>query len=165
MNCLRFVSSLLLLCLILRVKHDDDTYPFLACQLSRGMSYHFRSKFLNPTSRRSTRNDRPLSTSSRPKQTRNTFTAIEKFVNIQLLILGFLQLLAVRFPFHIWSQSRCCFRSYSSDTPSAFVTRTAFSNIIRGNLYAFRKERITKLILDKQDFSIIPALQRKVGEA
>jgi len=128
-----------------------------------GMAYHFWSKFLKPTSRRPTRNDRPLPTSSRPKQTRNTFTAIEKFVNVQLLVLGFLQVLAVRFPLHIWSQSRCWLRTYSSDTPSPFVTRTALANVIRGNLHAFRKNRITQLILDKQDSSMNPALQRKVG--
>ena len=62
-----------------------------------GLGYHFWSKPLPPVSRRPARNDSPRPKSSRPELTQNTFRAIEKFVNVQFLVLGFLQLTAARF--------------------------------------------------------------------
>jgi hypothetical protein len=88
---------------------------------------------------------------------------MEKFVNVQLLALGFLQLLAARFPLPIWAESKCWLRTYTSETPSEFVTRTAFTNIFRRNLFGFGNDWITQLILAKQDNSSNPALWRKLG--
>ncbi|RJP20333.1 MAG: hypothetical protein C4527_25240 [Candidatus Omnitrophota bacterium] len=60
---------------------------------------------------------------------RSIDSQMEKNVNIQLLVLGFLQLLAARFPLPIWAKSKCWLRTYTSETPSEFVTRTAFTKL------------------------------------
>lgn len=127
-----------------------------------GFGYHFWSQPLPPVSRRPSRKS-VLPKSNRPHLTRNTFLAMEKFVNVQLLVLGFLQLLAARFPLHIWAKSKCWLRTYTSETPSEFVTRTAFTNIIRSNLFSFGNDWITQLILAKQNNSSHPAFSKKLG--
>lgn len=119
-----------------------------------GFGYHFWSKPLPAVSRRPTRNDAPRPKSFRPELTRKTFQAMEKFVNIQLLVLGFLQLVAAKFPLQIWSQSRCWLRTYTSETPSEFVTRTVICNSFKTNLEGFGKKWITNLIQEKQNKSL-----------
>jgi hypothetical protein len=84
-------------------------------------------------------------------------------VNVQLLALGFLQLLAARFPLPIWAESKCWLRTYTSETPSEFVTRTAFTNFFRRILFGFGNDWITQCIHDKQENSSNPALLRKLG--
>jgi hypothetical protein len=128
-----------------------------------GVEYHFWSSPLPPTSRRPSRNNSPRPQSTRPELTRNTFHAIEKFVNVQLLALGFLQLLAARFPSQIWATSKCWLRTFTHETPSEFVTRTALMNIIRCNLFGFSKNWITQLIRNKQNLSNNPEILDKTG--
>ncbi|MFB3789451.1 MAG: hypothetical protein ACE15F_24090 [bacterium] len=128
-----------------------------------GFAYHFWSHPLPPVSRRPARPHSPGSPSTCPPLTRNTFLAMEKFVNVQLLVLGFLQLLAARFPVHVWAKSKCWLRTYTSETPSEFVTRTALVNIIRSNLCGFGNHWITQLITEKQENSWNPAISRKTG--
>ena len=84
------------------------------------------------------------------EKTNNTLAAIEKFVNVQLLVLGMLQLIAKQFPAEVKTKANCCLRTVSSNTPSEFVTRTALANILRKNLYGFAKDWITQLIQQKQ---------------
>ena len=99
----------------------------------------------------------------RPELTRNTFLAMEKFVNVHLLALGFLQLVAARFPLQVWVKSKCWLRTYTSETPSEFVTRTALVNIIRCNLFGFGKDWITQLIQEKQNLPMNPDFLDKTG--
>ncbi len=127
-----------------------------------GLGYHFWSQPLPPVSRRPSRPS-VLPKSNQPHLTRNTFLAMEKFVNVQLLVLGFLQLAAAQFPLHIWVESKCWLRTYTSETPSEFVTRMAFTNILRRNLSGFGNDWITQLIRAKQDNSCNPALSMKLG--
>ncbi|MCP4570136.1 MAG: hypothetical protein GY841_21360 [FCB group bacterium] len=128
-----------------------------------GLAYHFWSTPLPPVSRRPLRNASPLPKSSKPELTQNTFDAIEKFVNVQFLVLGLLQLVAAKFPLHVWAKSKCWLRTYTSDTPSEFVTRTAFINIIRCNLLGFGKDWITHLIQQKQNNSTNPVILGQTG--
>ena len=111
-----------------------------------GMAYHFWSQYLSPASRRPRKKARNEPCSSHPLQTRNTLDAIEKFVNVLLLVLGTLQLIAKAYPQQVRRKARCWLRTMSTYTPSEFVTRTALSNIIRSNLYGFGKDWITQLI-------------------
>jgi len=128
-----------------------------------GLNYHFWSKPLPSVSRRPSRNDSPRPKSSKPELTLKTFNAIENFVNIQFLVLGFMQLLAAKFPLQIWSQSRCWLRTYTSTTPSEFVTRTVLCSIIKSNLLGFGKDWITQLIQDKQKNANNPAILEQSG--
>ncbi len=115
-----------------------------------GMMYHFWSQHLSPASRSPKKNKDQEQSSSDLIQTQNTFAAIEKFVNIQLLLLGMLQLMAKQFPTEIKEKAHCWLRTTSSNTPSEFVTRTALANIIKNILSGFGKDWITQLIREKQ---------------
>jgi len=114
------------------------------------MAYHFWSHYLSPASRRPKKNKDQEQNSSNPTQTRNTLAAIEKFVNVQLLVLGMLQLIAKKFPAQVKAKANCWLRTFSSNTPSEFMTRTALTNILKSNLYGFAKDLITQLIRQKQ---------------
>ncbi|MFH1706833.1 MAG: transposase [Planctomycetota bacterium] len=94
-------------------------------------AYHFWSSYLAPASRRPAANPKTPPLSANPPRTRDTLAAIEKFVNLQLLVLGFLQLLAFRFPNEVRTSARCRLRTVSRSIPSEFVTRLALVNIIR----------------------------------
>ncbi len=115
-----------------------------------GMGYHFWSQYLNPASRRPKKNARQRQGSSNVAQTRNTLAAIEKFVNVQLLVLGVLQLIARAHPAQVKAKAGCWLRTVSSNTPSEFVTRTALIKVIRSNLYGLGKDWIMRLIRQKQ---------------
>lgn len=127
------------------------------------MGYHFWSKYLRPVSRRPGKNDAKPRGSSRPAKTQNTLDAIEKFVNLQLLTVGLLQLLARKFPLQIWSKARCWLRTVSSEIPSEFVTRTALATLLRTNLFTFGKDWITQIIIQKQNTTKNTGLFRKAG--
>ena len=109
--------------------------------------YRFWSKHLRPASRRPVRKDKSDAHSSRPKKTDNTLAAIEKFMVVHLLVVGALQLLANRFPAHIFGQARCWLRTSCGAVPSEFVTRTALVHIIQTNILSFGKDWMTQLIL------------------
>lgn len=115
------------------------------------MGYHFWSQYLDPASRRPKKNDKTRRRSEDIEKTRNTLVAIEKFVNVQLLVLGTLQLIAKKYPAQVKAKANCWLRTVSANTPSEFVTRIALSKIIKSKLYGFGKDRITQLIRLKQN--------------
>jgi len=114
------------------------------------MAYHFWSQYLTRASRKPKKNKARKQESSDLAKTNNTLAAIEKFVNVQLLVLGMLQLIAKQFPAEVKSKANCWLRTVSSKTPSEFVTRTAVANMLKNNLYGFAKDWITQLIQQKQ---------------
>ena len=121
-----------------------------------GLAYHFWSKYLEPVSRRPSRNSTITSKSSCPEKTKNTLEAIEKFLSLQLIVLGTLQLLAANFGSEITQQANCWLRTPCGVVPSAFVTRTALANLIRTNIRILAKNWITQLIFAKQKASLPP---------
>jgi hypothetical protein len=127
------------------------------------MAYHFWSQYLHPASRRPKRKKDQKQNSLNPMQTQNTLAAIEKFVNVQLLVLGMLQLIAKQFPVEVKAKANCWLRTVSTSTPSEFVTRTALSNILKNNLYGFGKDWITQLIRQKQISRKNEAVDKKVA--
>ncbi len=114
------------------------------------MAYHFWSQYLSRTSRRPKKKKDQERNSTNPMRTNNTLAAIEKFVNVQLLVLGMLQLIAKQFPAEVKTKANCWLRTVSANTPSEFVTRTALANVLKNNLYGFAKDWITQLIRQKQ---------------
>jgi len=114
------------------------------------MAYHFWSQYLSRASRKPKKQKDQEQKSTNPTQTKNTLAAIEKFVNVQLLVLGMLQLIAKQFPAEVKTKANCWLRTVSSKTPSEFVTRTALANMLKNNLYGFAKDWITQLIQQKQ---------------
>ena len=125
-----------------------------------GMRYHFWSKYLPPASRRPARKETPRPVSSKPEKTENTIAAIEKFLHVQIIVTGALQLLACRFAHQI---DRCWLRTPCGKIPSIFVTRTALANVIRTNLIDFAKDWITQLILQKQNLAKTQARLQKAA--
>jgi len=115
-----------------------------------GMCYHFWSKYLKPISRRPIRNDKTIRFSSNIKMTRNTFVAIEKFVNIKLLVIGLLQVTALDRPDQVKAKANCWLRTVTSKIPSEFVTRIALAKIIKNNLRSLGSNWIMQLIRGKQ---------------
>jgi len=115
-----------------------------------GMNYHFWSQYLSPASRRPKKEKDQNQSSSNLIQTKKTLAAIEKFVNVQLLVVGMLQLFAKQFPKEIKKKAHCWLRTVSSNTPSEFVTRAALANILKNNLSSFAKSWITHLIKKMQ---------------
>ena len=114
------------------------------------MAYHFWSQYLSRASRRPKKKKDQEQNSTNPTRTNNTLAAIEKYVNIQLLVLGMLQLIAKQFPIEVKAKANCWLRTVSSNTPSEFVTQIALANILKNNLYGFAKDWITQLIQQKQ---------------
>ena len=96
-----------------------------------GLMYHFWSTYLEPVSRRPRHNEPTPPPSTNPQATAATADAIEKFVHIQMLVVGVLQIMACQFPSDIYSTARCWLRTQRSDVPSEFVTRIAVTNLIR----------------------------------
>lgn len=94
------------------------------------MAYHFWSKYLTRASRRPKRNDTTRPVSSCPAKTRQTLVAMEKLVNLHAIALGLLQILPHHFSQEIWSQARCWMRTYASQTPSEFITRSALRSLL-----------------------------------
>ena len=127
------------------------------------MAYHFWSQYLSPASRRPKKKKDQKQNSSNPTQTKNTLAAIEKFVNVQLLVLGMLQLIAKQFPTEVKTKANCWLRTVSANTPSEFVTRTALANILRKNLYGFAKDWMTQLIRDRQNYRKDKATNKKAA--
>jgi hypothetical protein len=115
-----------------------------------GMAYHFWSQYLSPTSRWPRKKTLQCQNSSAPAKTQNTIAAIEKFVNVQLLVIGILQLLAKSYPEQVKAKAQCWLRTITSNTPSEFVTQTAMAKTIKNNLYGLGKDWITQLIREKQ---------------
>jgi len=128
-----------------------------------GMAYHFWSQYLRPTSRRPRKKTLQRQSSSVPTKTQNTLAAIEKFVNIQLLVIGMLRLLAKSFPEQIKAKAQCWLRTVTSNTPSEFVTQTAVAKTIKNNLYGFAKDWITQLIRKKQEEHKNRGLKKQVA--
>lgn len=139
------LTALFLYCRRVTIETMFDTLK----NILGGMGYHFWSKYLKPVSRRPTKDGKEL-ISSRPSKTKRTLEAIEKFLNLQLLVLGVLRLTAIRFASQIEIKARCWLRTPCRGIPSEFVTQTAISNIIRANLFDFGKDMITQLISQKQ---------------
>ena len=128
-----------------------------------GMGYHFWSQYLSPASRRPRKKKEQKQSSSNLMQTQNTLAAIEKFVNVQLLVLGMLQLIAKQFPQQVKSKANCWLRTVTANTPSEFVTRTALAKVLKNNLYDFAKDWITQLIQQKQKSHKNKGVDKKVA--
>jgi len=114
------------------------------------MAYHFWSHYLSRASRRPKKKKDQEQNSTNLTRTNNTLAAIEKFVNVQLLVLGMLQLIAKQFPAQVKTKSGCWLRTFSSNTPSEFVTRIALVNLLKNYLCGFAKDGITQIIQKKQ---------------
>ena len=115
-----------------------------------GLKYHFWSKHLSKASRSPKKNSKENQITSNPEKTMITLNAIENFVTIQVIVLGFLQLLSCKFGTQINTVAKCWLRTSSNEFPSEFITKIALTNELRMNLFGFGKNWIIDLIRQKQ---------------
>ena len=111
-----------------------------------GMAYHFWSKHLERVSRRPRKNQNALRTSSNLPATLITLAAIEKCVNLHLLVLGGLQLLAMHFPQQTIHAAHCWMRTLPKSIPSEFIVKTALTAMLRNNDSDFAQSPIMRYI-------------------
>lgn len=115
-----------------------------------GLTYHFWSKYLAPTSRRPTRGTHPAPVSSRPDRTANTLAAIEKFMALHLIVLGTLQIVAATCADAVRKHAHCWLRTPGGVVPSDFVSRTALANLLHADIRGLGKNPVTESIRRKQ---------------
>lgn len=112
-----------------------------------GLGYHFWSKYLNRNSRIPKKNTKKMQATSNLAATQNTLEAIEKFTNIQLVVVGILQLISKKHSKEVRLKSMCWLRTISVyASPSEFITKIALTNVIKSNLSVIGKDWITGLI-------------------
>jgi hypothetical protein len=129
----------------------ETMFDFLK-NLLGGLSYHFWSKHLKPSSRKPKSNSEIKQATTNLRSTDNTLDAIEKFVNLQLCIQGMLQLIAKKFPEQVLNTANFWMRTRSSSTPSEWTTKVALGKVIKNNC-GFGNYWINQLIKGKQSES------------
>lgn len=128
-----------------------------------GLGYHFWSSHLSPASRKPRKNTDAEQTTSNAKATENTLAAIEKFVNVQLCVLGMLQLIAKNHTLEARTKARCWLRTSARDTPSEFVTRLGLKNALENNSSGFGKNWITRLIQSHREMARENAVEKEAA--
>jgi len=156
---LDFITALQLYCRRITIETMFDTLK----NMLGAMAYHFWSQYLSAASRRPIRKKDQKQNTLNPAQTCNTLAAIEKFVNVQLLVLGMLQLIAKQFPAQVKAKANCWLRTVTANTPSEFITRIALANVLKNNLYGFAKNWILQLIRQKQKSRKNKAIDKKAA--
>jgi hypothetical protein len=128
-----------------------ETVFYMLKNILGGMEYHFWSQYLTPSSRRPTKNKKEKQKTSKPEKTQNTFDAIQKFLLVQLVVLGTIQLISALFSKQIFAEANCWLRTPCGEIPSVFITRNAIRNILQKNILNLAKNQITRLILEKKN--------------
>jgi len=78
-----------------------------------------------------------------------TLDAIEKFVNVQFLVIGMLQLISIRYREEVLGQANCWLRTINKLAPSEFIAKTALQNVMKLKLSCFSNNAIIQLIQGK----------------
>ena len=71
-------------------------------------------------------------------------------MNLHVIAIGLLQLISIQFQNLIWSNSNCWLRTFSSAIPSIFMTKIAFTNLMKNYFNIIVKNPIIDLIINKQ---------------
>jgi hypothetical protein len=143
---LKVVDAIYLYCCRAKI----ETFFDILKNLFGGMKYHFWSKYLQPSSRRPVKNQKNKPVSSNPVKTQNTLRAIEKFVILQIICIGIIRLLSMKFPELICKEADCWLRTPCGEIPSLFVVRLAMINLIKTKLFIIAKNPIMRIITLKQ---------------
>jgi len=116
-----------------------------------GFFCHFWTKGLPAQSRRPEKNKNKQEESTIiSKQAKNTLAAIEKYVAINVILLGFLQMLACSHAEDIFKHSKLWLRTNRNVIPSEFITLVALANVLRNRMICGSKSWVIKLIKEKR---------------
>ena len=116
-----------------------------------GMGYHFWSKYLMPVSRNAKKNKDLKPVVTNPASYLKTIKAIEKFVHIQMLVVGVLQLISIKFNLEVYLKSNCWLRTSSGTIPSEFITLLALRKMVLRNIITFPNDGISQIIRSKRE--------------
>ena len=72
------------------------------------------------------------------------------FVNLSAIMVGILQILALRFPKEIWRNNTYWLRTYSNAIPSEYTTKNILAKMILMNLSKVNPHAIYTLIRSRQ---------------
>lgn len=115
-----------------------------------GLSYHFWAKLIEKSSRRPKKN-KDSSTQKAPAATiESKVRSIEIFVNLSAILVGILQILALRFPKKIWKDNILWLRTFSNVIPSEFIVKSVLAQTIFLNLHKVNAHAIYALIHSRQ---------------
>lgn len=117
-----------------------------------GLYYRFWSKLIEKSSRRPKKNKSvPDIHKNVPEESlKNKLAAIEMFVNFSAILLGILQILAIRYPKQIWKHNTYWLRTYSNDIPSEYIVKGVLTQTIFKNLCKVSSHAIYGLIRSRQ---------------
>lgn len=147
-------------CLLYCRRATIETFFNVLKNLLGGMRYHFWSKYLQSISRKPKKNE-TAPVSSNPVKTGVTLAAIEKYMALHVIVVGIIQLLAVKAPKEMISKAKCWQRTVGSrEHPSPFVVVAAMKNIFTGLFNGFGKNWMSAIIHCKQKNSPIPRKYR-----
>jgi len=113
------------------------------------MNYHFWSLYLFPQSRQPKKNDQKR-ISFNPEKTRMTLHAIETFFNIQVIIVGFLQLCCMKYTKEVSAKANTWLRTFNPKNPSEFIAKKAMGNLFFKHFCLSTKNQIMDIIRMKQ---------------
>ena len=156
----------------LPVYGKQEIVPWLILDLmwkpTKGMIRFFlietsRGRMILMTSDLTRRENNPSRSRPIRQKPKRHYLLIEKFVTLHLVLIGFLQIIALRFPNQIRQKALCWLRTDRSEIPSEFVTKTALANLIRSNLDTSGDDLITHYIQNKRKNIENTGLRRKVA--
>lgn len=114
-----------------------------------GLCYRFWAKLIEKSSRRPKKNKSSKVTG--PKETiESKVRAIEMFVNLSAILVGILQILALRFPKEIWRANTYWLRTYSNAIPSEYITKNVLAKMVFMNLGKVNPHAIYALIRSRE---------------
>ena len=114
-----------------------------------GLCYRFWAKLIEKSSRRPRKNKGSKVTG--PKETiESKVRAIEMFVNLSAILVGILQILALRFPQEIWKDNTLWLRTFSNAIPSEYIAKNLLVQTILMNLSKVNPHAIYTLIRSRQ---------------
>jgi len=116
-----------------------------------GHQYHFWSMYQESQSRQPKKNNKDVKTSDIEK-TMETFEAIHRFFNLQSIVIGLMQMLSVKFPETVVSESHLWLRTPSNNEPSEMLAKTAMKNIISRYSIKLSKMHMIQIIRAKQNY-------------
>ncbi|MBI5747561.1 MAG: transposase [Nitrospinae bacterium] len=114
-----------------------------------GLCYRFWARLIEKSSRRPKKNKSSKVTGHK-ETIENKVRAIEMFVNLSAILVGILQILALRFPQEIWRDNTLWLRTFSNAIPSEYIAKNLLVQTILMNLHKVNPHAIYTLIRSRQ---------------
>ncbi len=116
-----------------------------------GFNYHFWSKHLQPQSRNPKKQKKVKLKSSDAASITLKIAAIERFVALQVVAMGILQIVAFKYSKEVLKKGNFWMRTVSSKTPSERIAKKAIYHTILNALLKKRQIAIIHIINQKQN--------------